>query len=158
MMARAMRTPLARIRGGRRAVAALEFALVCPVLLFLVGATADYALSFRAKGMLASSVAAGAQYATLVGANVAPADVKIVVQQKLSLPAGNVSVTAPACYCVTGLPATMAAKACSAACSDGSVPGSYLTIAAAYTPSLAAPGLSRLLAPTLTDSATVRFK
>ncbi len=156
-MMRPARLGWARLRRGRRGVAAVEFALASPVLLLLAGGTADYALTFMAKGMLASSVAAGAHYAALVGPNVATADVRIVVQQKLSLPAANVTVTAPACYCLTGVPAVAAAEPCGVVCDDGTLPSAYLTIAVTYAPVPATPGMSRLLAPVLTDGAMVRF-
>ncbi len=157
-MMRLLLPGLARLRRGRRGVAAVEFALVSPVLLLLAGGTADYALTFKAKGMLASSVAAGAQYAALVGPTVSTADVRIVVQQKLSLPDANVTVTAPACYCLTGVPAAAAAEPCGVACDDGTLPSAYLTIAVTYAPVPATPGMSRMIAPVLTDGAMVRFK
>jgi Flp pilus assembly protein TadG len=142
----------------RRAVAALEFALVAPLLLLLLGGVVDYALAFVSKGILSASVSQGAQYAALAGTSATAANVKSVVQKTLSLPSANVTVSGPACYCVMGTPAVATSKTCGQSCSDSSIPGTYLTIAASYTYTPQMPLMSKLGNTVLTESAWIRVQ
>ncbi|MDQ2762839.1 MAG: pilus assembly protein, partial [Pseudomonadota bacterium] len=93
-------------------MAAIEFAIIVPVLLLLLGGLADFALAFRSKGLLASSVAQGAEYAFLAGPVVSAAFVQSVVAQKLALSPADVTVTGPACACVSGTPASATEQVC----------------------------------------------
>ncbi|GGF19604.1 hypothetical protein GCM10011611_26940 [Aliidongia dinghuensis] len=147
-----------RICGEAAGTAAVEFALIAPLLLLVVGILCDFGFAFRAKAELAESVAAGMQYATLASTNVSTTQVTTIVAQKLSLPSGNVTVSGPSCYCVTGTPAATTPIACSSICSDGSSPGLYLNIAATYTYTTQLPALSHLVNPTFQETAFVRLR
>lgn len=144
--------------GDRRAVAAVEFALVAPLLLLIMGSVVDYALAFRNKGILSNSVSQAAEYAALFGTSVTAANVKAVVQQTLSLPPAAVTVVGPACYCVIGTPAVATSKTCGQTCSDSSIPGTYIAISASYTFTPTMPVLSNLANTVLTESAWVRLQ
>lgn len=145
------------IARDRRGLAGIELAIVMPVLLILLGGLGDFALAFWNKGLLAESVAQGAQYAFLVGPGVSATAVQSVVRQRLSLPAANVAVTGPGCYCVSGTPAVAASQACGNPCPDATMPGIYMTISASYqyTSILVS---SHLTNPVFVENATVRLR
>lgn len=145
-------------RLGSRGVAALEFSLAAPALMLMVGVVADYSLLFWKQGVLASSVAQGAQFAVLKGANVLASDIRIVVQKTLSLPTSAVIVEGPGCYCLVRVPLTASPATCGQTCSDGSLPGTYVKVSASYsyTPSL--PSTSTLGTTVLSEAAWVRLK
>jgi len=149
---------MARPRLGSRAIAALEFSLIAPVLLLMSGGVVDYSLLFWRQGVLASSVAQGAQYAMLTGPTVQAANVKTVVQKTLSLPVSAVTVAGPGCYCLTGVPATASLTTCGQPCSDASLPGTYLRVSASYSHVPMLPLMSNLGTTVLTESAWVRLK
>ena len=150
--------PSSNIARDGRGVAALEFAIVLPVLLALLGCLADFGLAFWYKGLLAASVAQGAQYAFLARMNLSTAAVQGIVGRKLSLPPDAVVVTAPACGCASGMPATVSGTACGATCPNGATAGAYVTITAryAYTPIM--PLYSWLAGTTLVESTTMRLR
>ena len=144
-------------RGTHAGAATIEFALVLPVLLQLIGVF-DFAMAFWTRGVLASSVAEGAQYAVLVGPSVTAANIKSVVAQKLSIPTANIAVSGPSCYCISGAPAAAAAALCSSTCPNGSSPGTYVTVAAQTTYQPLMPLYSRLGSTNLQESAMVRLQ
>ena len=146
------------VLADRRAIVAIEFALTGPILILLAGGLADYSLAFWNRGLLASSVAQGAEYASQVGPTVLASDVKTVVRQRLSLPSANVSVAGPSCYCITGTPASATAQSCGVACSGGVFPGTYVDITASYTYAPTVPGMSALVGHTFTSKAKVRLQ
>lgn len=142
----------------RRAFVAIEFAIVGQFLILLAGGVADYGLAFWTKSLLISSVAQGAEYASRVGATVLASNVKTVVQRRLSLPSANVTVVGPSCYCISGTPASATVQSCTAACSGGAAPGTFVTIAASYSYVPTVPGMSALVATALTSSAMIRLQ
>jgi Flp pilus assembly protein TadG len=162
-----MRTQgLAALRSHRRAVAAVEFALVAPVLaLVLVGAI-DYGFREWSRSCLANAVAQGAYYAFLSGPNVSGTTVQTLVQNASPLTGVTVTVnppTAAACYCPSGSPAALGPQvtSCTTACTDGTTPGTYLKISATYTqtPWIPIPFYSGLNnQSTITETATVRLQ
>jgi Flp pilus assembly protein TadG len=143
---------------ANRGVAAVEFAIVAPVLLLMLGGVVDLALAFLSKSMLASSVAEGAEYAFVAGPSVSASAIRSIVGQKLSLPAENITVTGPGCYCVSGTPAVAAAQTCTVPCPNLSLPGTYVTISAHYTYTSLLPLYSHLTNPELVETAMVRLK
>jgi Flp pilus assembly protein TadG len=153
-----MRRCLARAMRDQRGLAGVEFAMLAPVLLLLLGCLSDFALAFWSKGVLASSVAEGAAYAFVAGPSVSASAIQSVVGQKLSLPAAAVTVTGPSCYCVSGTPATSASQACGNPCPNGSTPGTYVTISAQYTYTSLLPLYSHLASPVLVETTTARLK
>lgn len=152
-----IKTP-AQVTRDDRGVAGFEFALVSMVLITLLAGLADFGLAFLQKGLLASAVAEGASYAVLVGPTVTPSSIQNIVGQRLELPASDVAVVAPACYCVSGTPAAATNQDCANPCPDGRNPGVYTRITAKYTYSALLPFYSRLYNPVMTETAMARLR
>jgi len=147
-----------KIARDSRGTAAIEFALIGPVLLLLLGGLGDFALAFWYKGLLASSVAQGASYAAMKGPTVTALAIRGIVGQKLALPASSITVTGPSCYCVSGRPAVKANQVCENPCPGGARPGSYVEISARYTYQPILPSFSKLVSPVLTETAMARLQ
>lgn len=141
-----------------RGLAALEFGLVAPVLLLLLGSMIDFTLAFWSKGLLASAVAEGAHYAFVTGPGVSASAIQNIVGQSLSLPAAAVTVTGPGCRCLSGTPVTVTAQVCGNPCPNGTTPGTYVTITARHAYASVLPLYSSLVNPVLVETATVRLK
>jgi Flp pilus assembly protein TadG len=163
------------VTGGRflhtqRAVAAIEFALVSPMLLAFIGGLTDFGLALADQGRLASAVAQGAQYAYLNPTTVTVPAIQTIVVAAASLPgmkASNVIVTGPSFFCVTaGTPPTLAKTTgapptqvtVTTTCSDGTNAGSYVEIHATWVYPALMPGYSRLAGPALTEDVKVRIQ
>ena len=101
-------TAAAQTRNDTRGIAAVEFAILAPSLMLMLGCLVDYSLALWSRGVLANSVAQGMRYAFLVGEDVTAANVRTVVQKTLSLPAASVVVTGPNCYCNINTPPAVA--------------------------------------------------
>ena len=128
------------------------------MLLFLLGSLADLGISLRCQGLLAGAVASGAQYAFDTGSAVSAASVKQMVQGSSSLTGVSAAIAGPALYCVTGSPAKLAAAVAGQTCSDGTAPGTYLTISATYLYTQLLPSQSSFMNPTLSETASVRLQ
>jgi hypothetical protein len=130
--------------------------MVLPIILTCLGVLADFGLAFRARGLLATAVATGAQYASAAGPGVNPEAIGSVIRDQLTGPPANITVDGPECGCVSA--ATMLPEQCEATCPNGSRPGIYVAINARrhYTPML--PLYSHLAPVDLTDTAQVRLK
>ena len=142
----------------RRATAALEFAIVGPALVALLGGAADLGLSTVCRNQLAQAVADGAQFAFKTGATVTAATVQNMVQAASGLSGVTAVVAGPAYDCVSGSPAKLTASTAGTTCADGAAPGAYLTITASYTYQQLMPLSSTFLNTTLQQSATVRLQ
>jgi Flp pilus assembly protein TadG len=150
-----------RLRGDRRGVSAVEFALALPVLLVLMGGLTDLGLLWRARGRLAAAVNAGAQYAMLAGTRVASASVQAAVQGATTLSPLSIAVSGPACYCTstgTGGGLSLTAATCGSTCSSGAAAGTYVMLSASYTYQPIMPLFSQVETTTLTEQAVVRQK
>ncbi len=130
--------PRHRCLRDHRAVAALEFAITCPVLLLFLGGVADLGSAIYDRGRLAHAVSAGAEYALLTGPTVTASNIRSFVAglSGMTLGANNPDV-AVGTYCLQGTPPTLVASA--STCSDGSSPGTYAVITATYTAPLIIP-------------------
>jgi Flp pilus assembly protein TadG len=154
---------------ARHAVAAIEFALVSPVLLAFIGGLTDFGLALADQGRLASAVAQGAQYAYLNPTTVTATAIQKIVVASASLSgmtASTVHVTGPSFFCVnSGTPPTLAATTGTppvpvtviTTCQDGTNAGSYVEITASYVYPALMPGFSHLVSPTLTEAVTARI-
>jgi Flp pilus assembly protein TadG len=155
----------------RRGVAAVEFALIAPVLLMVLAGITDFGLVEFGKSQLANGLAQGVQYALLQGASVTAANITTVVQAGASraglAPAVTVTVTGPACYCVSGTPAALvtpstalsASYTCTGTCPSPEVaPGVFVTIAATFVYAPVMPLYSQLASPTVHETAIARLK
>lgn len=162
---------MTRVRKGwwrdRRGVAALEFALVCPLLLLLFGGLVDLGMTVWSESCLANAVAQGAQFAyrtQQTGTNVTQMQIRTFVQQVSTLSGVDASsTTAPAYYCLntTASPPTLDASASGATCAtptyDGSKAGLYVHIIATYTQSAQFPLFTYMVNKTVTESTWVRL-
>ena len=147
----------------RRGVAALELALVAPVLLAMFGSLTDFTLALSDRMRIAGAVAGGAQYAfnqgqLLAGSqqSVSATDVQSKVQGGTNLAGLAVAVTGPTLYCVAS--AALTAGRAGTKCASGSLPGTYVIITASYhyTPML--PFYSMMArSTTLSETASVRL-
>jgi Flp pilus assembly protein TadG len=153
-----MKPILARLTTDIRGVAAIEFALIIPVLLMIFGAVVDFTLAFWTKGLLANSVAEGAQYAFLAGPSASASLIQGIVRQTLSLGATSVTVTGPTCYCIGGMPAAPTGAGCAQSCPDSTTAGTYMTISAQFTYQSILPFVNQLGNPNLLETATVRLQ
>lgn len=145
-------------RVSSRGTAALEFALVCPVLLLTLGGLSDYALLIWTKNRLADSVAQAAQYAFITGISVTPANITSVVQKAASLASAVVATPILACYCVAAVGSPAPQQTCGQPCPDQSTPGIYISISATYQYQPLMPLLSAMTGPQVSESAFVRLQ
>lgn len=156
----------AAFRRHRRAVAAVEFALIAPVLALVLVGAADYGFAEYSRSCLANAVAQGAYYAFLTGPTVSTATIQSLVQNASSLT--GVSVPQPAaaaCYCPSGRPSALgSAVSCTpTTCTvngTSTAPGTYITISATYrlAPWIPIPYYSGLSDQTITETVTVRLQ
>jgi Flp pilus assembly protein TadG len=178
--------PRLRSLAGRRAtagVAALEFALVMPVLVWLFIGVADFSMAYHDELQLSSALSSGAQYAfttaqtttqtvsTLTSAvttfvndvialnlkNASNTTVSVVFNNNLT--ASSSTLAAAGCYCVSGSPATYTAATCKSTCADGSTAGTWLSITGTttYTPLFSADAIF-FQANGLSQTVTVRLE
>lgn len=159
------------LAGNQRGVAAVEFAIIAPVLLMLLGGVTDFGLVMFGKSQLANGLAQAVQYALLQGAGVSAASVKTMAQNGAILaglvPGVTVTVTGPACYCVAGKPAALvtpstplsASHTCTGICPAPEVaPGAFVTIAASFVYVPLMPFYSKMAATTVSETVTVRLQ
>ena len=154
-----MAIPWKKIAGsGRAGSAALEFAICAPVMLGLFAVMVDVGNLLRARITLAEAVSASAQFATMSGANVTAANLQNVVTH-VAATAGlsaTSTVNGPACYCPSAYPVTLAVATCGTPCATNQlVPGTYVVITGRYAYTPIAPNLSKIVATTLSETATV---
>ncbi len=140
-----------------RGTAALEFALVAPLLLLLIGGVSTYGWAMWSAGALSNAVSQGAYYAFLKGNAVSISALESYVQNASGLPGVTANAATPVWECVTGTNPTTLAQATSSttACSDGTMPGLYTSITATYQ---AVSFMPVFAAPTITQSAEVRLQ
>jgi|GEM_PF-6825609 len=152
-----------RLRARRDGYAAIEFALIFPIILAIIGGVTDFGLYVWSQGRLADAVSYGMQYAFLNGttagsnANIASAVTKVA---QASLSTASATATGPACYCVSGAnPPALVTQVCTTKCaSTNALPGQYVIINASYTYSPIFPTLSSYLSGTMYESAVIRVQ
>jgi Flp pilus assembly protein TadG len=158
------------LRRRGRAVAAVEFAIAAPTMLIFLGGVVDFGLAYYDQGRVIAGVGAGAEYALLnnqaVIANASTSQsttIPNIVQSASGLTGMQVTVTGlspTVCYCVSsGSPPTLTAQSsCTATCSNGAPAGYYVFITGSYTYQSMLPGYSKLVNPTITETATVQIQ
>jgi len=166
---------LPSLRRDRRGTSAVEFGFALPILLAVLGGMTDLGLLERARGQLAEAVDAGGQYAVSTGTTATAANIEAAMCAAANpissscaatgSPTVTVSSTAPTCGCVTNSSGTitLATAACGATCTGsatagGATAGSFVSLSAQYTYSPITPGLSNMVATTLTQKAWVRLQ
>jgi Flp pilus assembly protein TadG len=148
-----------RLLFDRRAVAAIEFALLCPMLLMCVGGLADFGLALADRSRLANAVAQAAQYGYLNPSTVTVSAIQTLVTAGASLPGTTVNVTGPGYYCVTAsAPPVLATATATSTCLDGTSSGYYVQISATYIYAPLMPGYSKLGSTNLIESVTARIQ
>lgn len=152
-----MWTMISPVLRDQRAVVAVEFALVAPVLILLLGTITDYALLTWSRAELASSVAQGGQFAYDAGRSVTATQIAQIVQSAGPLNGVAANVNGPACYCISAGP-SLSATACTVPCSDGTTQNYYVSISASYTYSTIMANLLTSIPSKITDISTVRLQ
>jgi Flp pilus assembly protein TadG len=155
----------------RRGVAAIEFAIVAPVLLMMLAGITDFGLIRAGKSQMANGIAQGLEYAFLQGPSVTAANVISMIQAGAAR-AGlantvTVVVIGPACYCVTGFPAALVTPStalsgtytCTNTCTAPSVASApFMTVTASYVYQPLLPFYSKLATPKVAETMTVRLQ
>ena len=152
----------------RRGLAAVEFALVAPVLLLILGGMIDFGLLMSGKSQLANGIAQGVQYALLQGPRVSASAVQAVVVRDGTSPSGvTATVTGPACYCLSGSPVVLATSStalspsysCTGTCpAPAALPSAFLIITASYVYQPIMPLYSKISNTTVSNTVTVRLQ
>jgi Flp pilus assembly protein TadG len=135
--------------------AAVEFAIIVPLLLAMLVPTIDLGMGLYQQQQVQAAAQAGVQYALTAGYN------STAIQNAVTSATGLSSITAspaPAqsCGCPSG--STISAATCGSACSSGIQAGQYVTVnaAATYSPLLSYPTLGSSV--NLTATAIVRIQ
>jgi Flp pilus assembly protein TadG len=133
-------------RSAGRAVAAVEFAIILPILLLFMGGVADFGIIYYRESCLSTAVAAAAQYASVTDESNPPvtaANIQTVMTKAAAQSMPGVAVTPTAsnpalCYCITGSSpnSTLTSATCATACTSGGTAGKYvqLTLTSTYVP------------------------
>jgi Flp pilus assembly protein TadG len=110
-----------------RGVAAVEFGLIVSFLAAMTICVADVGMGFYRKMQVQSAAQAGAEYAIVHGYSATSISNAVTAATSM---AGISASPAPSEYC--GCPSNTAVTAvdCASTCSDGSVPGTYVTVSA----------------------------
>ena len=131
--------------------AAVEFALLAPVLILLVAGLVDFGRAYFTRMQLENAARAGAQYGLLHGSDDL-ATIEDVVHQASEVPTADLTVSASTfCACPDGTTSNCATGDC-----GGFKPGTYVTISAqtAFVPVFPFANSSR--PATITGTALVR--
>lgn len=134
---------LARVRraaGQRAGNAALEAAIIAPVLVMLSVGITDYGLAIHRKMQIQHAAQAGADYAMRSGFNLGAITSSVTAATTAT---GIVALPAPVEFCGCTAGTTIVVAACSALCADGTAAGTYVTVSAQgnYTTLLPYPGI-----------------
>lgn len=115
--------PLAAFLQDRRGIAAVEFALIAPILIFVIIGINDVAQLITKQNDMHSGVSAAAEYIMRGGSDMPTA--QTIALSAWPSHSSQASVTAAkACYCAS------VSGSCTSLCPDQSVPTAYITITA----------------------------
>jgi Flp pilus assembly protein TadG len=115
---------------GSRAVAAIEFAILAPLLILMLVSAVDLGFGIYRRMQVQNAAQAGASYAMLHG--YLPNSISSAVTSATAL-SGITASPGPSEYC--GCPSTsgITSAPCSSTCPDGAVAGTYVTVSAEAT-------------------------
>lgn len=132
-------------------VAAVEFALLAPVLLVFLFAVTELAMARRARMQLIEAGLAAQRYAMLKGA-ADNAAMQTAARNATSLPVAVTSET----YCACVVAASLSRTTCGTTCSTGAKAGTYVSAvtSATYKPVFPSPWSARLAGGSLNMSVT----
>lgn len=153
----------------KRCIAAVEFAITCPLLVTVLAGLADFPLAFWKRSLIETGVSNGATYAFEQmqanlnnGQSISTSTIAAIVQTSIDLAGLSVSVSNPATKCqsydqtTTPPTTTLTAVSAGTTCSNGSLPGTYITITASYTYTPMMPFFSAATSNQITQTANVR--
>lgn len=129
-----------RLYAQRRANAAIEMALIAPVLILMLVGTADYGTAIYRRMQVQHAAQAGADFAMRNGFN-APAITATVTGATAFV--GLTATPAPAETCGCATAAAVTPAVCGATCAGGAVAGTYIAVSAqgTYTTIVPYPGM-----------------
>jgi Flp pilus assembly protein TadG len=146
------------MRHCRRGAAAVEFALVSPLLAILLAGIVEIGMSAYQAMQVQAAVEAGILYATIHGTtNIA------AIGQAVVNTTGTAGITASPvplviCGCPTASGVVSQNSNCTTVCTDGTAPGKYVQVSAALAHQTIISFLNLPLPATLTASSTVRIQ
>lgn len=135
--------------------AAIEFGLILPVLLILLAGLVEIGFAVREAMQVQDAAEAGAAYAIKYGWN------SVAISAAVVNATGATGITAsPAPVQFCGCPAAggVTTVLCTATCTGGVAPGTYVRVSASITHSAILDNLSLPIPTTLTGHATVRLQ
>ena len=156
---RKARIALARFAGsdqdGTGGVAAIEFAIVVPILLLMSITTIDIGIGFYRKMQVHNAAQAGAQYALLKGFNSTNIESAVV---NASSPFPVTATPPPSTFCGCAASTGVTTIDCASKCVSGRDPGRYVQVSAqgTYKPFLPYNGLPKSF--TFSAQATARIQ
>ena len=166
-----MRLSLRALLRARRGIAAVEFALLAPLLILLVLGITDLGMLIHERVQLSQVLTAGAQYAFRQGqsesGSTLATDVKSFVGTLSPVTLSSLSTSynggleSGSCYCVQGSsPVYTGPLTCGATCTDasGSTAGKFMAITAAISPTPLFSMDAYFMPGTLSATVTVRLK
>lgn len=110
---------------NEQGVAAVEFALVLSVLVFLLLAATDLALAIYTQMKIGNAARAGTEYAAIHGWNSTGITTAVTSATSLTVTAS------PSTYCGCATASGVAQQTCGSTCSAGGIAGTYVSVTAA---------------------------
>lgn len=152
---RRLRDTMQSMRGDRRGVAAIEFAIMVPTLIMMTVCTVDLGMGIYTNMQVQDAAQAGAQYAIVHGFD---ANSISTVVSNATGQSGISASPAPVQYCGCATAAGVTNVTCGAACPAGAVSGTYVQVStqATYTTILPYPMIANSF--TLTAQSAVRVQ
>jgi Flp pilus assembly protein TadG len=144
-----------RIANSLRGSAAIEFAIISPVLLIMLAGLVEIGFATREAMQVQDAAEAGAGYAIKYGWDSAAISASVVNATGAS---GVTASPAPVQFCGCPSAAGITTALCTATCPDGSAPGSYVRVSASITHTAILSNLGLPIPATLTGHATVRLQ
>lgn len=135
--------------------AAIEFALVLPVLLTLLAGLVEIGFAVREAMQVQDAAEAGAAYAIKYGWNSAAISAAVVNATGAT---GITASPAPIQFCGCPGAAGVTTVLCTATCTGGVTPGTYVRVSAAISHNAILTELGLPIPATLTGHATVRLQ
>lgn len=149
-----LRFPASNLLREDKAVTALEFALIAPVLCTFILGLIDLGLGFEAQMSVSQAAQAGTYYALLNGYDSAKINSAI---QNASNSNGISGSSAQSCGCPSAGGAVSSAP-CGSSCPSGQTAGSYVTVSTQYSYSTILPYPGFPSPMTLNATSLVRVK
>jgi Flp pilus assembly protein TadG len=138
----------------RKGAAAIEFALVAPMLLILLGGVIEIGLGMFQAVQLQDAAEAGALFATKHGWDAAGISAAVANATNLD---GVTATPAPLQFCGCPSSSGIAPSNCSTACANGNLASRYVTTGASAPRLSILPYMGLSLPSTLTFQSTIRL-